>query len=415
MIPFKKNPLCPLWWMLFVALRASAAEPEAVPTLTPRDVIGWLAPLRIDDGKLGVDWGSIGIIPARHAGIKNGDGRVSSTIDTDVKFLVTAGVPGRAKAPEFELAIHAKGGSQAAQAGADARALTISVELQQKGAAGLRGEMSAHGRVSPNGEAYDASDMTLHLDSATCLALFSMDRKTRELRLRFKEEKILKADLNISQSNDLLIIRVENTDQGTGFDLTQKSNGEAELTYNQGEAKRFARGTNFRDLLQKHTAEVQLNFIRPLGELGVQIALSPELPVTMAAATTGFSEPLPEVIKTADGLINSIADAPSPEERAKRVTELTRFFPQAIFHVQEAARNAGDPMLKAALQIAIDGHPGIARALPYVKSHKLHEDREYLFDIFENVPLLKNGARARLAVLLGKDYGDDIEAWKKQK
>jgi hypothetical protein len=34
---------------------------------------------------------------------------------------------------------------------------------------------------------------------------------------------------------------------------------------------------------------MQLMFVRPLGELGVQIALSPELPVVMAAATTGFS------------------------------------------------------------------------------------------------------------------------------
>lgn len=404
-------PLCAFaaLWTFF------APAGEAVPTLTPRDVIGWMAPLRIDEGKLGVDWGSIGIIGAKHAGITTAGGRASSTIDTDVKFLITAGVPGAGKAPEFELVLNAKGGSSALQAGGDARALPISVGLKQKGAEGLRGELTVRGRLSQNGESYDASDITLNLDSSTCLALYTMNRKTRDFRLKFKEEKILKADLSITQNNDLLIVRVENTDVGTGFDLTQKSNGEAELSFSEGEAKRFVRGASFRELLQKHTMEMQLNFIRPLGELGVQIALNPDLPVTMAAATTGFSEPRPDVSTKADEMINGLADAPSPEERAKRVTELARFFPQAIFHIREAAENSRDPNLKAALQRAIEAHPGIARALPYVKAQKLHEDREYLFDIFENVPLFKDAARARLTVLLGKDYGDDIEAWKKQK
>jgi hypothetical protein len=114
----------------------------------------------------------------------------------------------------------------------------------------------------------------------------------------------------------------------------------------------------------------------------------------MAAATTGFSDPLPDAVKKADALIDAISTAPTPEDRAKRVTELTRFFPQAIFHVTQAAQLTGDATLKAALQKAIDGHPGIARALPSVKAQKLHEDNEYLFDIFEHVPLLKDAARA---------------------
>jgi len=83
-----------------------------------------------------------------------------------------------------------------------------------------------------------------------------------------------------------------------------------------------------------------------------------------------------------------------------------------IEHADEIAR---DPGLKAALEKAVAAHPGIARAKPYVLKHKLHEDREYLFEILFNVPLFKDAARSRLSILLGKDYGDDLDAWKKQK
>ena len=44
----------------------------------------------------------------------------------------------------------------------------------------------------------------------------------------------------------------------------QKPNGEAELSYSDGQNKRFVRAATFHDLIQKNTAEVQLNFIRPV-------------------------------------------------------------------------------------------------------------------------------------------------------
>jgi len=409
----------PLVLILFVLTtffvpRIATAE-DAVPTLTPKDVINWMAPLRVENGHLAIDWGGIGIVPAKIAGVSTVDGKATSTIDTDVKFIVTASVVGAGKQPEFEIVLHAEGGALARKAGADARELPLSVALQEKEGKGLRGELTVHGRLSQNGDSYDANDMTLNLDSASCLALYSMNRKTRDYRLKFKEEKILKADLTITHNNNLLIVRVENTDVGTGFDFTQQPNGEAELSYSDGEAKRFVRAASFHELCQRNTAEVQLNFIRPLGELGVQIALSPDLPVVMAATTTGYSEPNAETVKKADSMIDAIATAPSPEDRARRVTELTRFYPQAIFHVNLVAQTTQDATLKAALQKVIAAHPGIARALPYVKIQKLHEDRDYLLDLFENAPLFKDAARTRLAAILGKDYGDDVENWKKQK
>ena len=401
--------------LLFVSFAFAA---EDVPALTPKDVINWMAPLRIENGRLGIDWGGIGIAPAKIAGVVTADGKSTSTIDTDIKFIVTASVAGAGKQPQFELVLHAKGGSLAPKPGADARDLPLSVAIQEKDAAAnkvLRGELTVRGRLSQNGESYDASEINLNLDSANCLALYSMNRKTRDFRLKFKEERILKADLTITHNNNLLIVRVENTDIGTGFDFTQQPSGEAELSYSDGEAKRFVRAASFHELLQKNAAEVQLNFIRPLGDLGVQIALSPDLPVVMAAAATGFSEPNADTVKKADGMIDAIAAAPTPEDRARRVTELARFYPQAIFHISLVAQSTQDATLKAALQKVVAAHPGIARALPYVKIQKLHEDRGYLLEIFENAPLFKDAARARLAILFGRDYGDDVENWKKQK
>ncbi len=377
-----------------------------------------MAPLRIENGRLDIDWSTIGLIASRYVGLKVEDGRATAAIDTDIKFIVTAGIVCAANAPRYELVLHASGESTGKASDAASRDLPIAVRIAEKDAqtagGALRGDLSVSGRPSKNGDAYDVSDMSLNLDSPTCLALYAMNRKTREFRLKFKEERVLKNDLSITQSNNLLIIRLESTDVGAGFDFTQKPNGEAELSFNQGIAKRFVRAAGLHELTQKYMAEMQLNFFRPLSDAGVQIALSPELPVTMAAAAAGFSDPLPEHAKKADALIQAIAEAATPEDRARAVTDLTRFFPQAIFRVAQAAGSTRDPLLKAALQKVIAAHPGIAAAMPFVKLHKLHEDREYLFDIFEHVPLLKDAARARLAVLYGKDYGDDPEVWKKK-
>ncbi len=404
------------------AARPSFAETApvapAVPVLTPKDVIAWMAPMRIENSRLSIDWGSVGLIAARHAGIQVAGDRTVSSIDADVKFVVSAATAANAtgNAPEFQIVLHADGGSPAGRSPDDAaRDLPLSVRIVEKGAGtgGLRGEFSVHGKLSKSGESYDASEMKLNLDSSTCLALFNLNRKTREFRMKFKEDRILKMDLSISESNNILLIKMENTDVGTGFDFSQKPNGEVELSYSDGENKRMIRATGIHELVQKNAADMQLHFFRTLSEAGVNIALCPDLPVVMAAATTGFSDPLAANVQRADGLIKSIAEAESPITRARAVTDLTRYYPQAIFHVTQAAEKATDPNLKAALQKVISAHPGIASAMRYVQFHKLQNDREYLFDIFEHVPLFKDAARARLAIQLGKDFGDNPDDWKK--
>ncbi|MEI6233719.1 MAG: hypothetical protein WCT04_11740 [Planctomycetota bacterium] len=402
-----------------LAARAFALETVlTTPVLTPKDVIAWMAPMRIENGRLGIDWGTVGLIAAKHAGVSTANDRPVSEINTDVQFLVSAaqsrGV-GAAAAPEFQLVLHADGGSASARPrDGDAQDLPIDVRIVEKDIkGGLRGEFRVHGRLSKNGQFYDASEMQLNLDSATCLALYSLNRKTRDYRMKFKEDRILKADLSITESHNFLMIRLENTDVGTGFDFTLKPNGEAELTFSEGEAKRMIHASGLHELIQQSTAEMQLNFFRPLADMGVAIAPSQDLPVVMAATTTGFSEPLPATVAKADALINSISDAVTAGDRAKAVTDLTRFFPQAIFHITQAMEKTRDPNLKSAIQKSIAAHPGIANALPYVRTLKLHDDRDYLFDIFEHVPLFKDAARARLALLLGKDFGDNIEDWKK--
>jgi hypothetical protein len=398
---------------------AGAESVPAVPVLTPKDVIAWMAPMRIENGRLSIDWGTVGLIAARHAGISvNGD-RVTASIDTDVKFFVSAATAGTAaatQAPEFQLTLHADGGSPAGRSQDElARDVPISVRIVENGvASGLRGEFTVHGKLSKDGQSYDASEMKLNLDSSTCLALYAMNRKTREYRMKFKEDRILKMDLSVSDTNNILLIRMENTDVGTGFDFTQKPNGEAELSYSQGEAKRMVKGSSFHDLVQNSAAEMQLNFFRPLAEAGVNVTLCPDLPVVMAATVTGFSDPLPESSRKADALIKSVAEAATPVDRAKAVTDVTRYFPQAIQRITQAMEKTDDPLLKAALQKAIAAHPGIARAMPYVQLHKLEDDRDYLFDIFEHVPLFHDAARARLIRVIGKDYGDTIDDWKKK-
>lgn len=112
-------------------LSAVEAAPEAA-ALTPREVVGWMAPMRIENGRLSVDWGAVGLIAARHAGVSDTGDRAHSTIDKDVKFLVRATTGGTADTPQFELTLHASGGSpQNLSADDAARDMPISVGISE--------------------------------------------------------------------------------------------------------------------------------------------------------------------------------------------------------------------------------------------------------------------------------------------
>jgi hypothetical protein len=285
--------------------------------------------------------------------------------------------------------------------------------IRAEGGIGLGGQFKALGNMAADGLNFEATRMKLNLDSDTCLALYDVDARKRTLDFKFKEERALRFDLSMSLERNILLIHYETTDVNQGFDFTQKPGGEAELTYDQGTEKRTIRGDNLRELIQANPADVQLNFLRTLSECGVRLALSPDLPTVMAAATTGFSDPGPAAAQEADARIKAVELAASPEERARAVTDLTRIVPQAIFRIQTAARNEADANVKVALEKALAAHPGIARALPYVQAQRLQNDREYLLTILEKVPLLKDAARARLTALVGKDFGDDPTAWRK--
>lgn len=396
---------------------ARAEEPDV---LAPKDVLGWMAPLRIVEGRLDVDWTVVGRVDAKVAGVGPEGGKGVIKISRDVKFAI-ATPNAAANAPAAEVLLHIEGGSANAAAyappGPGDVALVCNITEKDAAAGSLRGFLRARGALSRDGSgALDVAAMNLNMDSPTCVSIYELNRQAQELTLKFKEEKVLKFDLSITQTKNSLLIHYENLDAHGAFEFTQMQNGEVELTFDKeekGGAKGTIRGASLKDMIQHFTPVAQVSFLRPLSDAGVQIALSPDLPVVMAAATTGFSEPLPEVAKKADALITAIGFAITPEERARAVTELTRLYPQAIYHIFHAAEKETNADVKAALKKVLLAHPGIMRAVPYVQANKLHEDRAYLFELFEQAPFFKDAARARLAVLLGKDYGEKVEDWKK--
>ena len=415
----RKWPLRVLIVVAVASARLRAEEAPETPVLTPREALGWMAPLRIVDGRLDIDWTSVGIVPAKVAGLVETNGTYSSQISSVVKFNIALPAPAgatRATQSDFDIMLNIEGGTrklQSLDAALKPGEIPIVANISEKDPTGLlHGFLRARGVPARGNADFDFSEIKLNLDSATCLLVYELNRQKREFNLRFKEERVLEYNLSITQSLNILLIHFENLNANGGFNFTQKPHGEVELSYDKGATKAFVRGENLRDAIQKHAAEIQMNFLRPLADAGVQIALSIDLPVVMAAATTGFSEPLPEIAKKADALISAIAISATAEERARAVTELTRFYPQAIYHVFQASEKETNPDLKTVLKRVIAAHPGIIRAVPFVLAKKIHEDRAYQFDLFEHAPLFKDAARARLAVLLGKDYGDNPDAWK---
>jgi hypothetical protein len=207
-----------------------------------------------------------------------------------------------------------------------------------------------------------------------------------------------------------LTIRFANTATKTSLLLVQSAQGPVSLVSFQGKEATVVSAPDFATLLRQEPSKVQTLFFRPLRALGLEPPLNPYYPPVMAAACTAFSAPAPEIARKAEALIKKLADD-DMEVREKATQELSELFPLAIRRLTEAAGKAEDPEVQMRLRKVVASHPGIPKAKAYVEEKKLHEDKAYLTEIFATVPFFRAAARARLAELYGKDYGDDPQAW----
>jgi hypothetical protein len=207
-------------------------------------------------------------------------------------------------------------------------------------------------------------------------------------------------------------LKVRLTGDDVSFKFLQKPGGALTLEAQRGEQKVRLDAANLTALLKAHADKTQVFFLRPLADLGVILPPHRYLPPVMAVATGAFDPPPPEVAQKANELIAALS-ADDMDVRENACRELIALFPRAIFHISQAAQKAQDAEVKASLNKVVAAHPGIAKARAFVEKEKLHENREYLLDLLANVPFFKAAARARLTVLLGKDYGDDAAQWPK--
>jgi hypothetical protein len=158
------------------------------------------------------------------------------------------------------------------------------------------------------------------------------------------------------------------------------------------------RAGSFRDLVREQTGAVQQNLLRPLADLGVSIEPSPDLPVVMALAASGYSEPDPATLQKINALVPQLGDK-DDAVRLKAKTELIKLFPLAIQHITELSRSTQDPALKEQFAAVIAAHPGIAHVREYVEHSALQNNRDYLNGIVTGVPLFREAAKMRLAEL----------------
>ncbi|MBI3828764.1 MAG: hypothetical protein HY291_04565 [Planctomycetes bacterium] len=207
--------------------------------------------------------------------------------------------------------------------------------------------------------------------------------------------------LQIDQSPLDSYTRIQQCADGTLILLSRKGNDRVRLM-----------GDNLDALLKSEPGRVQVLFLRAFTDLGVQVAPYKFLPTAMAGAASGFGAAAPEHAKKADELIAKL-NSEDAAEREGATADLIRHFPRAVKHIKDIAAKTENAEVKARLAKVVAAHHGIAKILPWVEQQKLHEDRAYLLDMLATVPFFKASARARLAELCGKDYGDDPAAWPK--
>lgn len=213
-----------------------------------------------------------------------------------------------------------------------------------------------------------------------------------------------------TQAQGGMSIRIENRSKGLSVVLAQGAAGQVAFVATLNGQLTTLGEVSFGALMRKNPDTVQNLFLHPLADMGIVLGPSPELPAVMAAAISGFSAPASETARRVGVLLKDVGDE-DMETRQKATAALIDIFPLAIRQVTQASEKTGDAEVTMRLRRVLAAHPGIARALPFVKEKRLHTNREYLLEIMAQAPFFKAAARARLAELCGKDYGDDAAAW----
>ena len=221
----------------------------------------------------------------------------------------------------------------------------------------------------------------------------------RTLLLTFAEQKPGR-ELTVNVHGASIEVTVRWPAENRHASLTQDDNGVAFAI----PGKEPVRAKTFHELVRQQTADVQVNLLRPLSELGAIFDPSPDLPVVMALAASGYSDPDPATLETVTKLTADLSAATasaSADEAARDKAQagLIRIFPLAIKHITDLAKNAANPEWKAHLDAVIAAHPGIASVRPYVEEHGLQNDRKYIEGLVNEVPLLREAARMRLKML----------------
>ena len=196
----------------------------------------------------------------------------------------------------------------------------------------------------------------------------------------------------VSKDGDVQELTLTSLDDKKVLSLTQNENGASLAPA--GNALPFHAGS-FRDLLRQNTGPVQSGLLHPLAELGVTIELSPDLPVVMALAASGYSAADPVTVAKINALLPQLTDTDDGVS-SKAKADLSKLFPLAIKHLSDLARSTPDGALKTQLESVIAAHPGIAKAREYVEKNQLQNKRDYLKSIVDGVPLLKDAAAMRL-------------------
>jgi hypothetical protein len=224
-------------------------------------------------------------------------------------------------------------------------------------------------------------------------------RPKRKLTLAYKYECELSLRLEISESKQLC-------------DLRQEKNGHIFLDLTRDGKRTSYEAPTFDALLKQAPDQIQLGFIRPLAEIGIQMPTTPYLPVVMARATSGYADAAPEIGAqvAADIRKLSLDDA---DARDAATLALIKLFPLAVKQIADAEAAMPDQEAKLRLQRVIAAHPGIAKFKTYVETEKLQDNKAYLLDLFANVKFFKQSAHQRLIALYGNDYGDDPANWPK--
>ena len=206
-------------------------------------------------------------------------------------------------------------------------------------------------------------------------------------------------ELNVHGSELELSVRLPSQERAAT--LHQDDTGVTFTTTN-GKIQTPIHTKTFRELVRKNTGEVQGQLLRPLADMGITLDLAPDLPVVMALASSGYSDPDAATLEKITPLIADLK-SDGAETHDKAVGALTRLYPLAIRYIDTLSRTSEDTAIKSGLLAVIAAHPGIQRMRPFVEKSGLQNDRKYLQGIVDEVPLLSNTAKMRLAELAKLD------------